>query len=881
MVTHAVEASESAVHTTYSAASFGSCNFKNLSAGPGAPKCGCQSFWLNTSVQNIRQPGEVWCYCGHHACFHDALSAAKQPTSSSSQPSTSPEKSVDPPPDSRNVKTQACHNHARGSREECLGNQKHSSSKDNTTVQTVEMNGAMQEVKSHTMLGVQGCHSGYRDGLPFPPPRSTRSCDQIDLNRSRYLYPAQSNVRAIPALKMPFITGITPRPEDFIGSATEVNTPSVFETPTGRYSDLATGKWVRQDESCNAAAMGTLQNLPDRLLRLSAQEKSRLNPLAPKSDEHFRDMIPHAEYALEQGTEDKSRTVSADQDRQNPLLDWRNVLNSCTRRLDVLESHSFSHLPVEEIQDKFELFEARLLDLESWRQEIGSPDTHESDNSLLCNDYYQSAVDNDSYTSHNAKGLVAPSNSHHFTSGANIDLRCDVERRLGLLEAAFPSYANPWELEVVVLPWGRELKGVWRESSNPPFTHSKTHSQTSADWNGVDSPLEHTVEMSHPGGLSAVESIEHWMEPANPRLSPKAHGPKSVVYKRLHSRGLVRAVTITSCGAYEIWKSIEEAFSHFPASQRTPSNFRHRRQHGALSQPFIPLRKIHKSSQLQFPRPHEMIAPATWNISFLDSGVIMKANKGLKRLYITTPDACVQSEVTGWTWQRLEGLQNLKELSAHSDTSPMPFEEKNGTDGENSCWSHHPETDSPPSSDTAPLSPFTLDIPDPSTQERASSRALPRSPPYTSTNNKRNQNTSDNGHKSRKRRRVSVSLTSKKDNINITPRWSYEPPSLPRVNTRQVDDASTRKKRLTPFAYATPHSDPVTRLYLDASDGGDTERESDVSDPDGEDEWRGVEEDDSRYDSSSSAARPSSDLGSATCEDDGDDGPMITAIYKQ
>lgn len=51
----------------------GPCNFVDLTHGPNGPKCGCRRFWsrqvVGTGNYNTDQMG--WCMCSHHACFHD------------------------------------------------------------------------------------------------------------------------------------------------------------------------------------------------------------------------------------------------------------------------------------------------------------------------------------------------------------------------------------------------------------------------------------------------------------------------------------------------------------------------------------------------------------------------------------------------------------------------------------------------------------------------------------------------------------------------------------------------------------------------------------------------------------------------------------------
>lgn len=51
----------------------GPCNFVDLTHGPNGPKCGCRRFWSRQAAgagsYTTDQLG--WCMCSHHACFHD------------------------------------------------------------------------------------------------------------------------------------------------------------------------------------------------------------------------------------------------------------------------------------------------------------------------------------------------------------------------------------------------------------------------------------------------------------------------------------------------------------------------------------------------------------------------------------------------------------------------------------------------------------------------------------------------------------------------------------------------------------------------------------------------------------------------------------------
>lgn len=51
----------------------GPCNFVDLAHGPNGVKCGCRRFWGRQAagVGNHTMDQVGWCMCSHHACFHD------------------------------------------------------------------------------------------------------------------------------------------------------------------------------------------------------------------------------------------------------------------------------------------------------------------------------------------------------------------------------------------------------------------------------------------------------------------------------------------------------------------------------------------------------------------------------------------------------------------------------------------------------------------------------------------------------------------------------------------------------------------------------------------------------------------------------------------
>ena len=546
--------------------------------------------------------------------------------------------------------------------------------------------------------------------------------------------------------------------------------------------------------------------------------------------------------------------------------DVHNILQSCVRRLESLETYSFSHVPLDEVQEKFELFDGRLLELEYWKKDIDA----------RLEKSHLALEDKDSQASTSFQDLQTYAGSKALFSRVS-----EVEDRLADLESAQPSYANPWEIEVVLLPFGRTLQGLWHTSSDTESNQLPSTPAAQCDEDRTSGGL--LASTGTKGPAWTADTIEAWASTINPWLWPKAPGPNSNMFKRLQSRGLVRTVSIVDTGAHGIWESVKDAFADFIETQPYYRSNNQQQPYEALKEAFVPLRKIKKSSWLRYLETHELITPATWDISFLDSGVFMNGRGGRKRLYMTTADGYIQPGKTGWTWQQIRDLPRYENLIARSGTlfsreAPSePF------------WKHVPALDDAPS-----FSSFVSQHSNISLGKRRSSNVTfedhemesPSAKSYTSSSSgdtitprysesfpiiaKRNSDTKRHTSPSctpvayQKRRRISGSPSRYRGGLEeLTPRWSHEPPT-PLVDniweTRsRCRPGSSRKRLSTPTAYATPHSHNVANVVdLAMADGGDTEVESVGSGAaDSEKEWGGLDEDEDDNEQSHQASESS------------------------
>ena len=512
--------------------------------------------------------------------------------------------------------------------------------------------------------------------------------------------------------------------------------------------------------------------------------------------------------SLQQTLKDSLPHIAALSHKLNEHPNLTTALKNVQERLDMLENTSFSHVPAEEIQERFDLADGRLIDLESRLEEqeklhngsdvaVDNSGSHLSNGqSTACSSKPKQVQQQQPSQNGNAPCLKdgpsflsntsfqSASSLHSATSSALISaaiqkvetdgLIAAIEQRLDDIEAeALPSFTKPWEIEVIFLPWGRDLKGVWFAPDDWPrnsciSSHSAalgdmkgTTAQDPADWSQVASSLRSSERIAK-GPLSATtqrhggsiakdhsgwtsQDIHEWAVRTDQWYHPRACPAHGLVYRRLKSRGFVRNVSLTKPGAREIQAALVAAFgdgflsqlhelssSDIPASplfQHSGDHYTHNGPLGTqplannylgLEAPFIPLRKVHKSSRLLFLSRAEMVTSALWTAEFLGSGVLMRAAGGKKRLFITGRDGYLQERhptdvksssisnrtrsrihdsnlcnaaagSAGWTWQRIREMSRVRiPVEGEQQRNEGHVAEADAREG---CWEHHPGLD--------------------------------------------------------------------------------------------------------------------------------------------------------------------------------------------
>ena len=336
--------------------------------------------------------------------------------------------------------------------------------------------------------------------------------------------------------------------------------------------------------------------------------------------------------------------------------DVQHALLGIYHRLDAIESMSSSQEVPEDLAERLELLEhleVRTLELEAKLDNLDNARSFYDDHSIP-----------------DTSRKISARNSEE-QGDVLLDRLDDVEHRLMRIEGhTLPTSQSPWSVEVVVLPWGTELNGLWFPDS------------TESAW-----------------AQMIGDTSRHSGERLRPRACGPSHGDAGLVYSRLLSCGLVRVVQFIDSSAHHIQSQVLSAYSDVLLTlskldqDRSVFQAQLSDKFLGLKSALIPLRKIHRQSTLHYLSPAEMVTPVLWTAGFLESSVFMKApTAGIRRLYMTTPNGYVQpsSTIAHCTWR------TLRDLSAAIRGTSQLNANMSHRDRELDCWAWNHRLDSSP-----------------------------------------------------------------------------------------------------------------------------------------------------------------------------------------
>lgn len=632
----------------------GPCHYKDIAAGKDSVQCGCRQFWLNDAA--IATPGPpaawtlapgAWCYCGHHGCFHEHKDARSSTAAAAGQQDI--DGAVGSGANVLSLDLPRLPSFRHGQIIE------HGTSLRQHGFQDQDYHVDLPSF-GRTGLGLFG--SGNRPPLAGTPPLERQlnpqnaSADHLPSTQCSVAgHSGAASVvgerrRSSPA------TVHTPRPsqvttsaaaaENRTQSATEMATPSLAGTPALKDTDEGFQNLRTTLEAFNKRH-ATLETVPTAPLTAEAQNPSRAVPRQSGPDSDPETGLS-AKILKEVGL---LRAILS----STPNL--VTSLKSLNARLEALEAMSFSHLDAEDVYDRFENFDGRVLDVECKLSDL------EKATATVIQDRqtgrgHQDGANASFGSDHSYNSGINEGTSHMARLDAISEQLSSHHQRLTGLEAiAPPTVAHPWEIELVYIPFGRDLKGLWSPNSNVAQM-SMLPTQMSAS-RGQNTP---------PSSANYGAAKMDWRSSIEDTLVARACGPSNGaagrIYERLKSRGFVRKISLVSNTASHVSSVICSAFG-----PRLP----HRSPGGnpgvqGLHHPFIPLRKIHRSPALRLLTDSELVSPTFWTAEFLEASVFMHArSSGLRRLYVTEPNGYrqPQSDGSSLSWSKIREMPRFAE----------------------------------------------------------------------------------------------------------------------------------------------------------------------------------------------------------------------------
>lgn len=874
----------------------GTCNFTNLSIG-GTAKCGCQRYWDRSEFsgkstsegatqEDVERTG--WCMCEHHACFHEAgkddegltqtpMPFQRQLSQERDASLQSTYQDVSKPSNIVSQRIFQTNYTSRGTEEEAL----------------------TKSCRSHAEIGTLGADA--RNSLQ----NFTLQNDTLPPIPSQCLLPPNISSGGIVGKSLSFGSAKPPRGyktdagsiNDWIpypvqvGSLTESLTD--VATPLSRYLDEAELRYDSIDTNLPEAVDTEKSHTSEAVCKPLSQEAGVPLPTMDCNGEPTSLVLRPTSDTDHSKMNFDANSITADLGRILPHMSdihrhyaikptLKDTLQNHEDRLDHLENSTNSFLAVADSDKNCDCD----CDLLSHKHENIECRMDKIEKALATKRYKGLGPIDDCNGSVISETSTAMTSTSHTEMYTRIDLRIEgLESRICTLDnSILPSASNPWEFEVIFLPYGIDLNRVWAPQDNISSQKSR---HTGGTQDGMGSQFLTSSTSQRFFAKAATEhSWEHLLDqygPAGTLYSPRVCGIDSIADKRLRSRGLVRTIEVKGPDAQHVQFAMFEAFddllhatvSGVGSTSKVQKRFRPYRE--ALNASWIPLRKLHRDSRLRFLETSEMLTSTLWTPTFLAE--ISMQQSGKRRLYVTNKDSYLQHTpdgYSGWTWQTIRQLPRHIESSGSSASSDLDFHpghslRSNALTTYEPCWNWDEKLDGPvahqivttqqlptqhpslsfrgPSisdseesssaisaSSSAAPSPFPIRFRTPASESRgqpispltelhlsrphrARTASMPATVPINfrpSSGNQNKRRITSFAHE-HERGIYSPSSSPVKLSPNFfavkrqrtrspsrprdTPRWSTDPPS-PYI----FEEEQEHKRGMTPFAYATPHS---------------------------------------------------------------------------
>ncbi|KAF7861447.1 hypothetical protein EAF04_008012 [Stromatinia cepivora] len=661
----------------------GACNYTELKFGT---KCGCYEFWgqsqksiANATLEDRVLPRAEVCACGHHLCFHDRK--ASQPTEDQRSRALS---------NVSGLNTDSIARMAQVNLRPSTPQNMNIPRKDNPEVARRSKDLNFQETLQWSRLVQSETNPEEIPPIPsqcfLPSETASMTSSQarrpfhgLGLNTLSHIPRLNTQVQAVQAGKgRPMQAYKTSDGRTFLESPTEVltTTPTLLATQDLPFQGVPDER-AMDKTLANINIRAQDATLPLRSNRSPSFQASQIRPALNDQGDilDLLDNFAGPDNHLIPGL-------------REIVTDYPDTKRNHEDRIDALENASFSNTGFEELQVDINNHNERVYELESRVEELEKANAVADESSIGTNKNLNESFDSQAIKTSSA--LVANA-IDRFNLVSRVESLAD---RLTRIEAGLPpSWARPWEIEVVFLPYGPDMMGIW-STNHSMSQRSRVNSCASEDWTQTQQNFLAAAQASLSDQDYSI-SWEKMLEKDNvddrTLLMPKACGATSTINERLKSRGLVKVVQIKGPDARDVQVALMSAFEDLPKklSEDIYSSSRHTpiqiptsmENYLGLRAAWIPLRKLHKMSTLRFLDPSEMVTPALWTVPFLSSSVAMRT-KSMRRLYVTQADSYLQhyvSRPSRWTWRKLRQLPRVHDIDAVESHTPE-------ADAAENCW---------------------------------------------------------------------------------------------------------------------------------------------------------------------------------------------------
>lgn len=449
----------------------GGCNWTNLSA-VGAPTCGCKRYWDKelgcADGRGVLSKSGV-CMCEHHACFHDEEPEGSRNGKSQNEIPSHPARSTTP------MQSHSLGN--PGGPSIPLEEPAPRAMRDTSLPETLQWSRfihsgspeALPAIPSQCLLpsdnGSWSSDSQSRYHLPFGG-RGLDTLNHIprralaEIVEPKTVQPLAENTRVIETTR-PMQVYQDANGNLGLQSITEVATPSVSHSQD--HEDAEYGQNI-------AKVQETLEELSKGNIQAAISVSSGIK----------EGSVPNTQVIMKQaGSSREADPATACRDQE--LIDrLRSIMvrmakfpyavENHEKRLDSLEHASFTHSALEGLHEDHRDMDVRIIELEARIQDMENAQGNQETSSVA--------------SSHDVAGSIDSKVSSSIEAVHKVDLaRFEaLEAQVAeLLSLAPPTHTRPWEVEVVFLPFGFDLKGMWRsdhEMSQRSRGNSSVETQT-------------------------------------------------------------------------------------------------------------------------------------------------------------------------------------------------------------------------------------------------------------------------------------------------------------------------------------------------------------------------------------------------------------------